>query len=196
MPVASRKPSLAVRPFEESDYGPMVDYFLDSEPLVLTGMGIDTRKMLGREEWLRHLLMDHQKPDAQRDRFYLAWVRDDDLVGHSSINQIELGKEAHFHLHLWKADMRGAGVGAELVRLSAAFYIERFGFKRLICEPYANNPAPNRVLPKAGFRFVKRYRTVPTTLSFEQDVNRFELDADDCTGSTLSVDHSIMPTSS
>jgi hypothetical protein len=89
-------PSLAVRPFNESDYPAMVDYFLGSEPLFLAGMGVDRRKMPGREEWLRDLLTDHQKVDAQRDRFYLAWTRDDELVGHSSINEIEPGKDATF----------------------------------------------------------------------------------------------------
>jgi len=169
-------PSLAVRPFNESDYTAMVDYFLGSEPSFLTGMGVDARKMPSREKWLRDLLTDHQKPDTQRDRFYLAWTCDGEPVGHSSINQIELGKDAHFHLHLWKAPMRGAGLGAQFVRLSAAYYMTRFGFKRLICEPYSHNAAPIRAVAKAGFRFVKRYRTVPTTMSFEQNVDRYELD--------------------
>jgi hypothetical protein len=31
-------------------------------------------------------------------------------------------------------------------------------------------------LIKAGFRFIKRYRTTPGLISFEQDVNRYELD--------------------
>jgi RimJ/RimL family protein N-acetyltransferase len=169
-------PSLAVRPFNESDYAAMVDYFLGSEPLFLMGMGVDTRKMPRREEWLRDLLRDHQKADAQRERFYLAWSCDGDLVGHSSINEIELGKDAHFHLHLWRAELRGAGLGTQFVRLSAAYYMARFGFKRLVCEPYSHNPAPIRAVAKAGFRFVKRYRTVPTAISFEQDVDHYELD--------------------
>jgi RimJ/RimL family protein N-acetyltransferase len=169
-------PSLAVRPFNESDYTAMVDYFLGSEPSFLTGMGVDARKMPDREKWLRDLLRDHRKADAQRDRFYLAWICDRELVGHSSINEIEPGEDAHFHLHLWNAQMRGAGLGVQFVRLSAAYYIARFGFKRLVCEPYSHNPAPIRAVAKAGFCFVKRYRTVPTAMSFEQDVDRYELD--------------------
>lgn len=31
----------------------------------------------------------------------------------------------------------------------------------------------NRVMPKSGFRFIKRYRTVPGPINFEQDVNRY-----------------------
>jgi RimJ/RimL family protein N-acetyltransferase len=170
-------PFLAVRPFRESDYPAMVDYFLDSEPSFLVGMGVDTRKMPRREEWLRDLLRDHQESDGRRDRFYLAWTCDGELVGHSSINEIAVGKEAHFHLHLWKAQLRRAGLGVEFVGLSAAYYMARFELQRLVCEPYSHNPAPIRAVAKAGFRFVKRYRTVPTVMSFEQDVDRYELDA-------------------
>lgn len=32
---------------------------------------------------------------------------------------------------------------------------------------------PNRVMPKSGFRFIKRYRTVPGPINFQQGVNRY-----------------------
>jgi hypothetical protein len=31
------------------------------------------------------------------------------------------------------------------------------------------------VLEKLGFRFVRRYRTIPGVIAYEQDVNRYEL---------------------
>jgi RimJ/RimL family protein N-acetyltransferase len=61
------------------------------------------------------------------------------------------------------------------VRRSANFYFERFNLKKLVCEPWAGNLAPNRVLEKLGFRFVTRYRTIPGVIAYEQDVNRYEL---------------------
>jgi hypothetical protein len=33
------------------------------------------------------------------------------------------------------------------------------------------------VLLKAGFRFIRRYRTVPGAINFEQDVNQYVLDS-------------------
>jgi ribosomal-protein-alanine N-acetyltransferase len=71
--------------------------------------------------------------------------------------------------------LRKAGLGTDLSKRSAQFYFERFGLKRLICEPFADNPAPNKLLPKLGFKFIKRYRTVPGTISGEQEVNRYAL---------------------
>jgi hypothetical protein len=42
-------------------------------------------------------------------------------------------------------------------------------------EPSAGNSAPNRVLEKLGFAFIRRYRTTPGVIAYEQDVNRYEL---------------------
>jgi RimJ/RimL family protein N-acetyltransferase len=61
------------------------------------------------------------------------------------------------------------------VRRSANFYFEQFNLKRLVCEPWADNPAPNRVLEKLGFAFIRQYRTTPGVIAYEQDVNRYEL---------------------
>ena len=48
-----------------------------------------------------------------------------------------------------------------------------FSLKRLYCEPSVDNPAPNRALLKSDFCFIKRYRTVPGPINFEQDVNQY-----------------------
>lgn len=89
-------------------------------------------------------------------------------MGHSSINKIKLGEEAHIHLHLWKSELRKAGLGMEFFKRSVNFFLREFRLKRLLCEPYAENPAPNRVLSKEGFKLVKRYRTIPGVINFEQ----------------------------
>jgi [ribosomal protein S5]-alanine N-acetyltransferase len=132
-------------------------------------------KLPERNKWLDALLADHDKPDGERDRFYLVWIFRGQRVGHSSINNIIPGIKANIHLHLWKSRLRRAGLGTEFVRRSAAFYFERFNLQKLVCEPSAENPAPNRVLEKLGFAFVRRYRTIPGVIAFEQDVNRYEL---------------------
>jgi RimJ/RimL family protein N-acetyltransferase len=80
------------------------------------------------------------------------------------------------HLHLWNAPIRRAGLGTELLRRSIRMFFRRFDLNSLYCEPYAENAAPNRVLSKAGFRLLKRYRTSPGLISFEQEVNRYGMD--------------------
>src|SRR5207245_10106002 len=113
--------------------------------------------------------------DLDRDRVYQVWIFRGQRVGHSSINKIILGDEASIDLHVWNSQLRRAGLGTEFVRRSASFYFERFNLQKLVCEPWAENPAPNRVLEKLGFAFIRRYRTIPGVIAYEQDVNRYEL---------------------
>jgi RimJ/RimL family protein N-acetyltransferase len=165
-----------VRPFSSrEEYELMLDYFYESDDTFLRGMGVDRLRLPERDKWLRALLSDHEKPDTERDRFYLVWIFRGRRVGHSSVNKIAVGSEAFIHLHLWDSQLRRAGLGTELVRRSADFYFERFNLKKLICEPSAENPAPNRVLEKLGFAFIRRYRTTPGVIAYEQEVNRYEL---------------------
>lgn len=50
--------------------------------------------------------------------------------------------------------------------------------KKLYCELYALNPAPNKTLEKVGFTFIKEHITVPGLLNFEQPVKLWELSYD------------------
>jgi len=169
---------LQVKPFtERSHYLGMVDYFTGASEEFLRGMGVDTARMPSREAWLEAAWRDHQlaETDPARQRFFVGWYLDDELIGHSSINKIKWGEEAYIHLHMWKPDNRRSGIGTEFFRRSIDFFFERFQLQRLYCEPNAENPPPNRVLQKLGYKPVKRYRTIPGPINFEQEVNRYEI---------------------
>jgi RimJ/RimL family protein N-acetyltransferase len=172
------QPQIEVRPFESrEDHLGMIDYYLDGSEEFLRGMGIDPQKLPPRDFWFEHVWRDRLVPetDPGRDRFYLAWLLDGEQVGHSSINEIHWGSHACAHLHLWRPDLRRGGLGAEFFRRSISLYFERFDLKTIIVEPYAENPAPNRVLQKLGFTFVRRYRTTPGPVAFEQELHRYEV---------------------
>jgi len=154
----------------------MIDYFLGSSRPFLEGMGVEPSRLPSRADWLRAALADHERPDADKSRFYVAWLHDGELVGHSSLSHITPGETGLCHLHLWRPVLRRSGRGAAFLAASIDIYFERFGLKTVACQPYAENPAANRVLTKLGFRLVRRYRTVPSDIAFEQDVNRHEID--------------------
>ena len=171
---------IQVRPFAgQSDYERMIDYFLGAGEAFLRGMGVDPKRLPDRQAWLASVLLDHQRSDAEKGRAYLAWIHQGVPVGHSSISKIRPGEEAFIHLHLWVGGLRQAGLGTQFFSASAAEFLRVFRLRRLYCEPYAENPGPNRVLVKAGFRFLRRYRTVPGPINFEQDVNQYVLETHD-----------------
>lgn len=100
---------------------------------------------------------------------------DGQAIGHTNVNAIEFGQQAKMHLHLWQSGYRKQNMGTKLVRLSLPFYFERLQLQTLLCEPYALNPAPNKTLKKVGFEFIKKYRTIPGSINFEQEVNQWAL---------------------
>ena len=109
----------------------------------------------------------------------MIWELNGKQIGHSNVTRIEYGEEATMHLHLWKLTHRNKGIGTELVKKSLPFYFSKLKIKKLICEPYALNPSPNRTLRKIGFKLMKNYRTIPGPSNFEQEVNRWELTKND-----------------
>lgn len=168
---------LQVTPFSsKAEYERVLDYFLCADEAFLRGMGVDPGKLPHRDVWLERLLADLTRPDSQKQTFYLGWDYEGTRVGHCNVNQLVYGDQAYVHLHLWARTTRGAGLGSELFRQSVRLFFQRFALQRLYCEPYAENPAPNRVLTKTGFRFIKRYRTTPGLINFEQEVNQYVLD--------------------
>jgi RimJ/RimL family protein N-acetyltransferase len=169
---------IAVHPFVSlADYERMVGYFHGASDASLLAMGVDRAKIPPRGRWLETLMADFAKPLAERQSFYMCWSLDGAPVGHSNVNRLHYGHQAFVHLHLWHAVRHRQGLGLMFFRMSITEYVSRLRLHLIVCEPYAANPAPNRVLQKAGFHFVRTYRTTPGPLNFEQDVNRWEFDA-------------------
>ena len=170
--------NLSVREAEENDYQNIVDYFVKADLLFLNGMGVDPVKLPTREQWLKSLADNHKKSNENKSIYYIIWVLDNDPIGHSNINKIIFGEEAYMHLHMWRGDTRQKGIGLEFMKMSIPYYFKNFHLKKLYCEPYALNPAPNKTLKKLGFDFIKQYETIPGLISFPQSVNKWCLDVD------------------
>lgn len=166
---------LTVRELELSDLEKIIDYFINADTDFLRAMGADKNKLPERNEWIKKLEHEFAKPCAEKEFYYIIWLIDNLPVGHSNINKINFGKDATMHLHLWKNDKRKKGVGLSFLKLTIPYFFKYFELEKLICEPYSKNIAPNRVLEKLGFEFVRTYETTPGWINFYQTVNRYEL---------------------
>lgn len=171
----SDNPYISVRELELIDIDLLADYWHNSDSEFFKSMGADKDKLPTRTRLLQMLTEQISLPNKDKNSYALIWELDGKQVGHSNVNNIIYGKEATMHLHLWKSDSRKRGIGNKLVKKSLPYYFKNLKLNTLICEPYALNPAPNKTLEKVGFDFVKRYRTIPGYLNFEQEVNRWEL---------------------
>lgn len=164
-----------IREFVKSDIEKIVDYFIDAESNFLKGMGADKSKMPKREKWIQNLQSELEKPYQEKEYYYIIWLLDGKPVGHSNVNHIDFGRSATMHLHLWKNRMRKGGLGLEFLKMTIPLYFEKFELKKLICEPYSENIAPNKTLKKIGFDLICTYETIPGPINFKQKVNRYEL---------------------
>jgi RimJ/RimL family protein N-acetyltransferase len=167
--------AVSVRELAPRDLPDLVGYWLNASPDFLLGMGVDLAKMPTEAVWMASLSEQLSLSIEEKTSYCMIWELDGRAVGHSNVNKIERGEAAFMHLHLWQRDLRQKGLGAALVRLTVPHFFEKFYLKRLFCEPYALNPAPNRTLEKAGFTFVKEHTTTPGWLNFEQPVKLWEL---------------------
>ena len=164
-----------IREFIISDIEKIVDYFIDAESDFLKRMGAEKNKLPKRTRWIQNLQSELIKPYKEKGYYYIIWLLDGKPIGHSNINHISFGESAKMHLHLWKSGTRKNGLGLQFLKMTIPFYFEKFELKKLICEPYAENIAPNRTLKKIGFDLIMTYETVPGLINFRQTVNRYEL---------------------
>lgn len=168
-----RKKNLTVRNLLEDDLLLIVNYFHNADTEFLLKMGVDKSKLYEREHWIKLLSENLIISDKKKQLYYIIWVLNDIPIGHCNINKIILNQEAYMHLHLWQIDIRQKGLGLEFLKLSIPIFFEVFNLKKIYCEPYALNLAPNKILEKYGFEFIKKYMTTPGVFNFEQEVNRW-----------------------
>ncbi|MBG9376703.1 GNAT family N-acetyltransferase [Panacibacter sp. DH6] len=166
---------LSVREITHNDVPLITNYWLTASASHLNAMGVDVYKMPSAAEWKKMLYDQLNQPYKQKKAYCIIWLIDGVPVGHSNINKIQFGKEAYMHLHLWNVSTRAKGSGVRFIQMSLPYYFKNYQLDTLYCEPYALNPAPNKTLPKAGFDFVKQYRTIPGFLNAEQEVNLWQL---------------------
>jgi RimJ/RimL family protein N-acetyltransferase len=166
---------LSVRELREADFELIADYWSRSDPNHLIGMGVDLQKIPPRSNFIAMLSSQLILPLKKRQSYCTIWEIDCKPIGHCNVNKIQFGCDAYLHLHIWRSDQRYHGLGAALVRQSLGYFFGHLQLQDLYCEPYALNPAPNAVLAKSGFEFIKEYTTVPGAINFEQQVNRWHM---------------------
>jgi RimJ/RimL family protein N-acetyltransferase len=167
--------NLSVREIQKEDIDPLIHYWLNAELSFLESMGVDISKMQSQDKWEEMLTEQLNQSYNEKKYYCLIWLLDGKAIGHSNVNKIIFGQEAFMHLHIWENGIRKKGIGRALVKMSLPLFFKNMELKKIYCEPYALNPAPNKVLEKVGFEFVKSYITTPGWLNFEQPVNLWEL---------------------
>lgn len=170
---------LSVRPMALEETKLMIDYFLNSSEEFLLGMGAIKNKLPSKSDWFALLKEDYSKPLASREFYYLIWLLDGEAIGHTNINQIKFGDQAKMHLHIWNEKNRRKNLAPQFLKLSLPIFFEKFGLQKLVCEPYAKNRGPNKILPLVGFKYSHTYETIPGWINFKQEVSHYFISIED-----------------
>jgi RimJ/RimL family protein N-acetyltransferase len=144
---------LSVRELQKDDIEYIVQYWLNAEDDFLLEMGVDLAKLPTEAELSTMLLQQLKQSHTKKQSYCIIWKIDSKPVGHSNINKINFGEKAYMHLHLWRSNRRKKGVGSQFVKMSLPYFFQNYKLKKLYCEPFALNPAPNKALKKIGFTF-------------------------------------------
>ncbi len=166
---------LSVRELLPNDISLIADYWTQSPDAHLQAMGVDLNKVPERKDFVDMLQFQLSLPIEKRNAYCIIWLIDGLPIGHCNTNPTNFGEEANMHLHIWSEENRKKKLGMAFLQMTIPQFFENLNLKRLICEPYALNPAPNRALQKFGFQFVKEYVTTPGSINFEQPVKRWVL---------------------
>lgn len=165
-----------VRPMQLSETDLVIDYFHSATPDYLNSLGVDPARLLERAQWTAHFAKLFSMPVEHRPSLFVLWELNGEPAGFSSSDKIVFGEEAYMHLHILHPERRQQGNGTFFVRQTAKLYVETLRIKRLFCEPYALNAAPNRTLQAVGFKYIKTHETVPGPLNFPQPVTRWMIE--------------------
>jgi hypothetical protein len=73
----------SVREMKEQDIEPITDYWLNSPPVFMKGMGVDLTKIPGKDQWME-MLKDQISESYERKKSYcIIWELNGKAVGHS-----------------------------------------------------------------------------------------------------------------
>jgi RimJ/RimL family protein N-acetyltransferase len=166
---------LTVRDIQEKDVDFIADYWENNSLEFLQGMGVDPKKLPSREERHAQVVSEINTPFRNRKTWWLIWELNNLPVAYSTLAEIEYGKEAEIHFQICNAEARGKGFGSYLFLNSANLFFEKFQLMKIIGQPISTNYPINRLFQKMGVNISKTYRTTPSPITGEEEVNRYEL---------------------
>jgi RimJ/RimL family protein N-acetyltransferase len=173
--VVDAERSVVVREMQLAEVDVRIDYFHGASDEHLSLLGVDRALLPTREAWRLLYEQDAARPLSERVNYSLVWELDGEVVGFSSADRIEFGRQAFMHLHILSPSQRNEGLGTTFVAKSAAIYFRVLELELLFCEPNAFNVAPNRTLQRAGFRYLFTHEAQPSPINPWQVTTRWVL---------------------
>lgn len=148
-------PSLvSIRDLTEEDVPTLLNYWYRSPPGYFENLGVDPKKMQTEAEMeasIRKRLPENRLLEKSK-LGVVAILLENKLVGIHSLVPLVENDHAVFHAHIFKPELRGAGIGMISYPKACKLFIERFNLKRMLFKTPIKNSAAIRVKEKLGIR--------------------------------------------
>ncbi len=165
-----------VEPMVASEIPFIVNYWASRSDDQLLAMGADPSKMPSSTQFSEMLHRQLETHVTQAKGFVLIWKYKSSPIGHNNVNELVYGESGLMHLHIWSSDFRQRGFGEILLKKAIPLFFNILDLKYLRCTPFAENPAPNKLLTRIGFKYLSTYETTPGPINLKQKVNEYRFD--------------------
>jgi RimJ/RimL family protein N-acetyltransferase len=169
--------ALRVRELTPADVPLLKAYWMNLTASDIDRLSLDPAKIPSRLAQIERYLQATGTPYRTRTSDLLIWELNGAAIGMSSLRNIRFGEYGEIHLHVVEPACRRRGYGHRFFVKSLEEYFRRFELNLIVCEPSSRNPGPNRLLQKLGFTVTRTYRTIPSDVNREHDVNHYEITA-------------------
>ncbi|MEO0336450.1 MAG: GNAT family protein [Pseudomonadota bacterium] len=148
--------NVTVRDLDFSDIPFVLDYWYESDPNFLTGMGVDLTKLGGKEEFHASLSkrIESSQSLPEPNMSALMICEDERPVGFHTISPLTVGESGVFHAHVFDSSMRGRGIGLRSYPLACQVFMNRFSLEKILFKTPLQNKAAIRVKEKLGLKSV------------------------------------------
>jgi RimJ/RimL family protein N-acetyltransferase len=163
-----------VRPIENRDVTLLLDFLYEGDRDELREIGADVDNLPPRsavEEMLRARVTAGGKN-------HLVIESDGRTVGYVAVPDICEGV-GHVHAYIFNKSDRNKGIGRSVFLVALKLIFTELDLKTIVLEPKTTNVAMNGLIQCFGFCPVKTYKTKPSAMALEIEVNRYEIGRDE-----------------
>lgn len=145
-----------MRDMTKDDIPHILDYWFNSPPSFIDGMGIDLQKLPERSD-LGGILakqIDNNSKLESTKLSTLVGLLDGVPKGHCLLHPIVENDHGYFHAHIWTPEERNQGRGLLAYTLACKEFVKRFNLKKIVTKIPTQNISAIRINEKLGIPYI------------------------------------------
>jgi RimJ/RimL family protein N-acetyltransferase len=131
-----------------ADINEILDYYYNPTPSTLESIGVKAFNLPPIQHYTDWLIKCATDNDQEKTAYICLIKLEEINIGHVVLGHLQFGKEAVFHIHLWKEQHRKMGAGKSIFPQIIQIAFTRFALQRLIIDVPTTNIAAQKLIGK------------------------------------------------